>query len=263
MKPTPEMIAAAWGAWKVRHKGSIGPGPGFVEAITAALSAMPAVRVRGLEWDETRCDPDEYKAIGKDDALGFYYILERLYMSDRFIVTRSSDIQPFTWHNSAEAAKAAAQADYEARILSAIEPGGVGTPPPSLHVAAGGNTIMKADVEKMIRDWQAECADHPALHNQGNVLLGRLKALKASLAMEDFLTGMDCLAEQAQVSMTFSSDDDALEFLKRYGHGESKNGVIRGDWRCFDADCRAAVNYLCDEWDFVFEDDSTLKGDEQ
>jgi hypothetical protein len=57
-------------------------------------------------------------------------------------------------------------------------------------------TIMKADVEKMIRDWQAECAEHPALHNQGNVLLDRLKALKSSLAMNDFLTGMDCLAER-------------------------------------------------------------------
>ncbi|MEY4932314.1 MAG: hypothetical protein RLZZ403_634, partial [Pseudomonadota bacterium] len=29
-KPTPEMIAAAWGAWKERHKDRIGPGPGFV-----------------------------------------------------------------------------------------------------------------------------------------------------------------------------------------------------------------------------------------
>jgi len=57
--------------------------------------------------------------------------------------------------------------------------------------------------------------------------------------------------------MTFSSDDDALEFLKRYGHEESRNGVIRGDWRSFDADCRAAVGYLCDERDFFFEDTAT------
>ncbi len=39
---TPEQIAAAWGAWRVRHKGSMGPGPGFVEAINAALAASPA-----------------------------------------------------------------------------------------------------------------------------------------------------------------------------------------------------------------------------
>lgn len=127
------------------------------------------------------------------------------------------------------------------------------TPAPQTNVV-GRETIMKADVEKMIRDWQAECGEHPALHNQGNVLLDRLKAMKPSLAMNDFLTGMDCIAEKSQASMTFSGDDDALEFLKRYGHEQSHNGVIRGDWRCFDTDCRAAVNYLCDEWDFAFED---------
>ena len=58
-------------------------------------------------------------------------------------------------------------------------------------------TIMKADVEKMIRDWQEECVNHPALHNQGNVLLDRLKSMKPSLGMKDFITGMDCLAEKS------------------------------------------------------------------
>jgi len=45
---TPEQIAAAWGAWRVRHKGSMGPGPGFVEAINAALAVSPAIRVLTL-----------------------------------------------------------------------------------------------------------------------------------------------------------------------------------------------------------------------
>lgn len=129
-----------------------------------------------------------------------------------------------------------------------------GRPAPVTHVVGSGDTIMKADVEKMIRDWQVECDDHPALHNQGNVLLDRLKALKPSLTMNDFLTGMDYIAEQAVQAMTFSSDEDALDLLERYGYKEAQNGVIREDWRCFDADCRAAVAYLCDEWDFVFED---------
>ncbi|QIX21401.1 hypothetical protein FOB41_09755 [Agrobacterium pusense] len=53
--------------------------------------------------------------------------------------------------------------------------------------------------------------------------------------------------------MSFTSDDDALELLKTYGHEEAKNGIIRGDWRSFDDACMAAVKYLCDEWDFVFE----------
>lgn len=54
-------------------------------------------------------------------------------------------------------------------------------------------------------------------------------------------------------SAEFTSDGDALELLSKSGHREVANGVIRGDWRTFDAKCRAAVQYLCDEWDFVFE----------
>lgn len=49
MSATPEQIAAAWGAWRVRHKGSMGPGPGFVEAIDAALAASPDPRITALE----------------------------------------------------------------------------------------------------------------------------------------------------------------------------------------------------------------------
>lgn len=49
MSATPEQIAAAWGAWRVRHKGSMGPGPGFVEAINAALAVSPETRSLVLE----------------------------------------------------------------------------------------------------------------------------------------------------------------------------------------------------------------------
>lgn len=44
--PTPEMMAAAWAAWDARHGGKLGPGPGFAEAITAALAAAPASLLR-------------------------------------------------------------------------------------------------------------------------------------------------------------------------------------------------------------------------
>ncbi len=60
--------------------------------------------------------------------------------------------------------------------------------------------------------------------------------------------------EKVAEAPTFSSDEDALDLLESYGYKEAQNGVIREDWRCFDAKCRAAVNYLCAEWDFVFED---------
>jgi hypothetical protein len=41
---TPEMIAAAWRAWKARHGGKLGPGPAFREAIEAALRAKEETR---------------------------------------------------------------------------------------------------------------------------------------------------------------------------------------------------------------------------
>jgi hypothetical protein len=36
-------------------------------------------------------------------------------------------------------------------------------------------------VEDMIKAWQQECADHPALYNQGNVLRDRLERLTADI----------------------------------------------------------------------------------
>lgn len=52
MRATPEQIAAAWAAWHVRHKGSIGPGPGFVEAINAALAVAPSANRDAKERKE-------------------------------------------------------------------------------------------------------------------------------------------------------------------------------------------------------------------
>lgn len=37
----PEMISAEWGAWRTRHQGSVGPGPGFIEALETMLAANP------------------------------------------------------------------------------------------------------------------------------------------------------------------------------------------------------------------------------
>lgn len=51
--------------------------------------------------------------------------------------------------------------------------------------------------------------------------------------------------------MYFDSDEEALDLLYRYGHEEKRNGVLQLDYRMLSNDCRDAVNYLCDEWDFV------------
>lgn len=37
---SPEAIAAAWGTWKSRHGGKLGPGPAFTEAIEAAVAVV-------------------------------------------------------------------------------------------------------------------------------------------------------------------------------------------------------------------------------
>lgn len=44
----PEVIAAAWKTWRVRYKDQLGPGPAFVEAITAAIEAYRAAGYRIL-----------------------------------------------------------------------------------------------------------------------------------------------------------------------------------------------------------------------
>jgi hypothetical protein len=61
------------------------------------------------------------------------------------------------------------------------------------------------------------------------------------------------IALSHMITFEFTSDDDALEVLKSYGHEEYKNGMIKADWNTFDERCRAAINYLCNEWDFAFE----------
>ena len=45
MGVTPEMLAAAWAAWKQRHGGKLGPGPAFRETIEAIEAAFAARRL--------------------------------------------------------------------------------------------------------------------------------------------------------------------------------------------------------------------------
>lgn len=57
-----------------------------------------------------------------------------------------------------------------------------------------------------------------------------------------------------QAVYKFSTEECALFTLDLHGFRESRNGVIRGEWSKMNPQCRAAMNYLCDEWDFVFEE---------
>ena len=81
-------------------------------ALTAALPFLQGVKVKKLEWGESRgrwfhkSMAPRYEVIG--GAIGDFVL--------------QYNCQDLSRHPTVEAAKAAAQADYEARILSALEP---------------------------------------------------------------------------------------------------------------------------------------------
>lgn len=89
------------------------------DRITAVLEAhfrTGAVKVKPLEWTEYGRD-DLMKYWNAEAApFGVYYRIER--DRDRFWMSLSED---WSLHDTPEEAKAAAQADYERRILSALE----------------------------------------------------------------------------------------------------------------------------------------------
>ena len=64
MDVTPKMIAAAWATWHSRHGGKLGPGPAFVEAITAALAAA-AVTPGIPDWRPIETAPKDEEFIGR------------------------------------------------------------------------------------------------------------------------------------------------------------------------------------------------------
>lgn len=78
------------------------------------------------------------------------------------------------------------------------------------------------------------------------------------LKIADRDVSLNELKQKLADKFSFTSDDDALAVLERYGHKETGNGIIKADMRALDDMCRAAVAYLCAEWDFVFQDEVEL-----
>ena len=114
---TADMIAAAWDEWKPRNPRRLGPGPGFVEAVQAAIAAAP---IRPLVWTQpTWCSPDEYLTGADAAPMEFRYEIDNQGNTARpWRVRRTCDIQPFGWASSLEAAQALAWRDFQERILS-------------------------------------------------------------------------------------------------------------------------------------------------
>lgn len=80
--PSPEMLAAAWDAWKSRHGGKLGPGPAFAEAVSAAIAASPPPPV---EVSEPRREVNDEQEI-----------LSRLASGDTIVYSQDGDAGWFT-----------------------------------------------------------------------------------------------------------------------------------------------------------------------
>ncbi|MGN7964354.1 hypothetical protein ACTJKP_26885, partial [Brucella sp. 22210] len=89
--------------------------------LTAAAPHLAAVRVKKLEWTYTERVAMTY--VTSDDR-GMLYYINQSFGSDSyyFATVRYSDGTVLYDGDDLPSAKAAAQADYEARILSALEP---------------------------------------------------------------------------------------------------------------------------------------------
>lgn len=104
-------------------KDAMYPLDGTEAAIRAYLAAIPAVSVKGLEWLPAKPGPSFYcKTI-----VGTYYVCAFTKLAPKCVIWRwRNEADSGPWSSlaldSKEPALAAAQADYEARIRSALTP---------------------------------------------------------------------------------------------------------------------------------------------
>lgn len=75
-----EAIAAAWGTWKKRPGWKLGPGPGFVEAIDAAIAIEMAAARDAIEFvrEYSMRDPVFAKGHDKERIKRAIAIIERI-----------------------------------------------------------------------------------------------------------------------------------------------------------------------------------------
>lgn len=135
--------------------------------LTAALSASPAGAVKPLEWvDRGEIVEDRFKA---SSVVGDYYVRREKsgLFSWRLPALRGSVVV-----GDAEAAKSSAFADYSARIMSAIEPAGVGVedvgdpeawlfhePPPQTNFPGNAHVLFGLEAQGHIPAVEAALAE--------------------------------------------------------------------------------------------------------
>lgn len=102
--------------------------------------------------------------------------------------------------------------------------------------------VSRASVDRMLKDWQAECLPHPAIYNQANVLRDRLKELEpANADIERLFSELadSPLGMESQWVVNASSGVPSLSGGRR---GTLARGTI-GTWKEFEL-IAALVNGL-------------------
>lgn len=168
---TDEAVQAAASAVEFPIRGM----NGLRLAITAALTFLQGVKVKALEW----VGKTEIKAKA---IIGTYLIDQfaekfRLYSLDR---------SSYQWFDTLEAAKAAAQADYAARVRSAIE---VSAPAPSPRAQALEEAAQVAEQFRN-NDWIAHdmrTGVFPKQSEPGVAIAAAIRALSSQPVADGWL----------------------------------------------------------------------------
>lgn len=190
----------------------------LVEAVCAIPAAQPAQRVKPLVWDDD----------GVAEALGLRYILSDpsySYTGGWEVLEETTNTPMPDTDGSAEDAKAAAQADYERRILSAIEPAAedeAGDYPPEPEVAcaeATGDAISR--LRRAAREIDPTFAGH---HENIDFAIQRLRDLTQSFL--DACRANDALtaerdALKAEVARLRDALTQCLDYCRNSGRGNA------------------------------------------
>ena len=144
-----------------------------VEYVRADLCTPADERVKPLEWFEGAADGIFADQVWSADA----YLIEK-----RKNVDNAFDLHCYFWdgdnarrYPTLEAAKAAAQADYEARILAALEP----APDHSdWNAAIEAAAVVALDQEVVCSEWFMQTGQHCNVYEQLPIVAERIRALK-------------------------------------------------------------------------------------
>lgn len=133
---------------------------------------------------------------------------------------------------------------------------------PSFHgtgqpvVTRSNAEVIIAAKDAEIERWHRKAMDAGVITHSDGTTSHPMRKERDDLKADN--AALTARVKELEGRYSFTSDDDALAFLERYGHKETVNGIIKADMRSLDDMCRAAVAYLCGEWDFVFQDEVEL-----